>query len=498
MLIAGPNNVWFQAVQAKTVGNTGTTGLTGSTGAPGPVGEPGDIYYTKSSSIAINPGTDITETFQVDTLLAYSQGTYVYVSDQADPLNNNFNAIVLSYDKSSGILILHNFSNITGSYGAAAIYNINLDGIAGPTGPTGQKGVPGIAANTGASGATGATGPPGVAGPLSVRGYYVSAPQTGNRGQQTVVIFDQEDLTKSQGSFSPIYNTTTGYIVNPLSEPLVVQIAFQIAGPNGYSWSVSIRDDTSNSDLWSWTLYPNQAGSDNFSAIVILQPNHQVAVKFRQDTGSATYSFTQNLTRVQFTQLEYILGAIGPTGLTGPTGDTGPTGPTGTTGPTGPTGNTGDTGPTGPTGNTGTTGNTGPTGTEGATGNTGDTGPTGTEGATGTTGNTGDTGPTGPTGPTGNTGNTGATGVTGDTGDTGTTGTTGNTGNTGHTGPTGPTGNTGTTGPTGATGATGDTGNTGITGDTGVTGATGNTGPTGPTGIQRDTVQGNTGLPAYR
>jgi len=352
VLIAGPNNVWFQS---RVVGYTGPTGPTGIPGLDGTAGAPGDRYYTSSSAVVIDPAINQTITLQVTPDLAYIPGTYVYVVDSAS-LNNSFSAVVQTYDKTTGVLTINNFTNVTGLFNYTTIYNVNLNGIMGPSGPTGQQGIPGTASNTGATGTTGATGPAGTFGPVSTKGYYVSLPLYGTKGITKTIVFDREDLTKKQGNFDPIYNTTTGILVNPLNVDVVVLINFVVAGPNGYPWLVSIKDNTANQTLWDWQTYPNQSGVENYTTSVVLKPNHQVAVNFKENNGSQTYGFMPNITKIHFTQLDYVMGSVGPTGQAGPTGISGRATNTGSTGATGPQGIPGYatmTGATGPPGKVG-------------------------------------------------------------------------------------------------------------------------------------------------
>jgi len=350
-MIAGPNGIWFQS---RIVGYTGATGASGS---PGSTGTSGDRYLTASIPTYINPTTNPNETFQVETGLAYMPGIYVTVVDSTN-INNYFNALVQSYDKTTGLIILTSFSNINGLFGYpyAISYNVNLEGIMGPTGPTGMQGIPGTATNTGATGPQGLTGPPGVAGPLSTKGYYVSKTLEGLQTVDKVVIFDHLDITQSQGNFDAVYDTNTGILSNPTPYQLVVLFNFVIAGPNGYPWSVKIKDNTSSQILWSWSLYPNQSGSENFNTTIILKPSHQVSIVFNEANGSQVYRFQKNSTRILFTQLDYILGAVGPTGQSGIDGIPGTavnTGATGTTGPRGIPGLATNTGATGPPGTVG-------------------------------------------------------------------------------------------------------------------------------------------------
>lgn len=350
-MIAGPNGVWFQS---RIVGYTGSTGATGS---PGSTGTAGDRYYTSSTPTYVSPTSELTETLQVGTGLAYMQGSYVSVVDSIN-INNSFNALVQSYNKTTGIIDIASFSNISGLFGYAdaRIYNVNLGGIQGPTGPTGQQGISGAATNTGATGPQGLTGPPGTAGPISTKGYYVSKTLEGIQTVDKVVVFDHLDITQSQGNFDALYDTNTGLLTNPLQNDIVMMLNFVIAGPNGYPWLVKIKDNTSNSILWSWSLYPNQSGSENFSTTIVIKPNHQVSVVFNEANGSQVYRFQKNSTRILFTQLDYILGIAGPSGPTGQSGIPGSamnTGATGTTGPRGVPGLATNTGATGPPGTVG-------------------------------------------------------------------------------------------------------------------------------------------------
>ncbi len=150
--------------------------LTYPAGIPGPAGESGDKYLTLTSIMFSPTPTALTTstTATVAKNLAYSPGNSVLVADNSNPLTNNFEARVTSYDADTGEITIDTISNFNGSFSTVTVAGVNLDAIDGPQGPTGSQGIQGEIGATGSTGVqgpqgeiglTGATGSTGVQGP---------------------------------------------------------------------------------------------------------------------------------------------------------------------------------------------------------------------------------------------------------------------------------------------------------------------------------------------
>ena len=478
-----------------------------------------DISYNKLTGTLINTSTktiSVLVSGQLTTDVSIfdvniAQQPCIYVTKNTNHIVSssviNFNGssfstiVILSPTDTLQIQYLQ-FSNtvaniLQGQYVSRISYT-QMEFILGPTGSTGS---------TGPTGWTGPTGSPALRGPLNTLSFYASSAINSPLGVTTTVIHDTRDISNSSVNtrMDISYNTVSGVLTNTSTKPISVLVSGQL------STDVSIFDlivqqpciyVTKNANNIVSSSAINFNGS-SFSTIVVLSPTDILQIQYLQFSNPVA-SILQGrfVTRVSYTQMEFLQGEVGPMGPTGPRGGgtggesgTGPTGGRGATGWTGPvgigsTGGRGDTGIQGPTGWTGPVGigSTGGRGDTGIQGPTGWTGPVGI-GATGGRGDTGIQGPTGWTGPVGigATGGRGDTGVQGPTGWTGPVGTgaTGGRGDTGIQGPTGWTGpvGTGATGSTGVMGGRGDTGEQGPTGYTGLRGDTGDTGEAGPTGL---------------
>ena len=317
----------------------GPTGYGGKdiTGPTGPTGPIGDKFNALSSITTINPSLTGHISMIISANLSYIPGNSVLIFDTTDT-NNSFEALVYSYNISTGAIELHDFFNIKGSsYPLTSIFNINLDGIDGATGSIGSIGPTGISSTitgyTGYTGYTGATGSTGSIGHTGYTGYTGITGSTGSTGST--------GATGSNGSTG-----ATGGI-----------------GSTGETGNTGSTGATGNNGSTGLTGPTGATGETGYTG----------------PTGETGY-----------TGYTGVLGATGETGETGPSGSTGYIGATGYTGPTGPTGEIGLTGMTGMSGYTGYLGPTGPTGATGPTGPTGLIGPTGFRGQTGITGPTGD------------------------------------------------------------------------------------------------------------
>jgi hypothetical protein len=310
----GPTGVTGPTGRTGPTGPIGT-GPTGYTGLTGPRGADGDLYNTQTLvSVTINPVEGGSLFLDVAVNLAYIRGNTVVVVDNNNP-DNYFVGFVQFYDKSTGRIIINRIDDVNGTFNIPSIYNVNLNGIAGPTGETGPTGV------------TGATGPTGAPGDL--------------------------------------YNTRTTTAITPnpsFGSSITLTVSRRLAYIAGNS-----------------VIVVSPSNPDIFFEGRVFSYNGASGVMTIDKLANINGPFATDFYNVNLDGIDGPTGYTGPsgptgfTGETGPTGQTGPTGPlgTGATGNTGPTGETGQTGPTGPTGMTGPTGQTGPTGIQGPTGTTG-------------------------------------------------------------------------------------------------------------------------------
>ena len=123
-------------------GEDGSTGPTGEDGPTGPNGEDGDKYLTQTIvSFSPTPILGLYDTTGiVSKNLSYISGNTVLVTDNSDPLINNFEARIVGYVKTSGFLYIDNIQKLNGTFTDDTIYTVALYGLDGPTGPIGNAG----------------------------------------------------------------------------------------------------------------------------------------------------------------------------------------------------------------------------------------------------------------------------------------------------------------------------------------------------------------------
>lgn len=107
-------------------------------GARGPAGEPGTsaeaLYIGNSNDYYATIVQDQVYTFNIETSLAFTTGTYVTLTPTGDPTFNHL-CLVQSYSGTTGVIELYVLQNLTGSI-ASNSWVINLSGPAGPVLPT--------------------------------------------------------------------------------------------------------------------------------------------------------------------------------------------------------------------------------------------------------------------------------------------------------------------------------------------------------------------------
>lgn len=228
-------------------GQTGATGDQGLQGIAGITGTTGDRFQTSTGSVTINPSSG-SVSLTVSSGLAYIAGNSVVVVDAATSANR-FEGIVTSYSGST--LNIGSITNISGSFGSPAIYNVSLDGIDGPVGAAGATGATG----TGVTGATGNT-----QGPYYIDLYY----ETPNN-----VTINNANLSSQSNNFP------SSFTVNNSGNLITITNSNVLAASNNYQllplyatvhYASNVGSNISN---WlatpAWTYYSLTANKINTS-----------------------------------------------------------------------------------------------------------------------------------------------------------------------------------------------------------------------------------------
>ena len=206
-------------------------------------------------------------------------------------------------------------------------YIVGPIGNTGPVGLTGAQGIPGSATLTGA---TGSPGPAGIAGPLSTRSYYVSTDAVYTGSTNCAFICNTIDPIYTRGDIDFYYDTNNGTITNISTYPICVVMEFQIKAVSG-SWNIYIQDTGDNNILWNSNIN-NIDSINSYTHMCVIQPRQTIKPIFNIKlenivyinwgySSSNTFTMSARDTKIQITQLEYV---IGPTGVLGPTGPIGP------------------------------------------------------------------------------------------------------------------------------------------------------------------------------
>jgi hypothetical protein len=149
-------------------------------------------------------------------------------------------------------------------------------------------------------------------GNMPVRQYYLMSTSLYPINSSIILVCDTLDSGKSDGNFSASYNTTTGYLSNPTPNNLTIGLQAKIAGPNGSPWLVSLKDGATQSTLFDWINNTCNIYNSDYNTNFILHANQSVYLDFLEvGGGPSTFSLLSNATRVQFTQLDYIIGPAG-------------------------------------------------------------------------------------------------------------------------------------------------------------------------------------------
>jgi len=202
-------------------------------------------------------------------------------------------------------------------------------------------------------GSTGPTGPAAIQGPMASLSYFLSAAIPVTQNIETNIIYDTYDISDSNvnANIYMSYNTTTGILSNTSGKTISVLISGQLTADIsnfdlGYDQPSIYVKKNANNIISSSVI--NFAGS-SFSTVVVLGSTDTIQVSYKQYSNTmANVLQGRYVTRITYTQMDFIKGDMGSTGPTGYNGLTGVTGPTGPIGYTGTSGQTGQTGPTGP------------------------------------------------------------------------------------------------------------------------------------------------------
>jgi len=202
-------------------------------------------------------------------------------------------------------------------------------GVTGPTGYTGPTGATGPTGSTGDTGSTGPTGPAAIQGPMISLSYYLSSPTPVTQNTETNIIYDTYDISGSSvnANIYMSYNTTTGILTNTSTNTISVLVSGQLTTDiSNFDLErdqpcIYVKKNASNIVSSSVVNF----GGSSFSTVIVLAPTDTIHVSYRQYSfNGANILQGRYVTRITYTQLDFIKGDIGPTGYTG---DIGPTGP---------------------------------------------------------------------------------------------------------------------------------------------------------------------------
>ncbi len=238
-------------------GAQGPTGATGPTGPQGPTGlngQPGDKYHTTSTTtLTIVPNGTITLT-TVDLGLDYSTVQTVLV---AHDLSNHMHGDVVSYNHSTGVLVL-DIQHKSGS-GTYSSWEINLQGAVGIAGPQGP---------TGATGATGAQGPQGIQGVNGTNG--TNGTNGINNGVRPKTGFYYSDLPNATRYFIDGEGSLTSEVFQTYSPNAKLFLAPIVIGSAKTATSLRFQTTTAHAAKTArLCIYSNSANEDYPGALLL-------------------------------------------------------------------------------------------------------------------------------------------------------------------------------------------------------------------------------------
>ena len=119
------------------------------------------------------------------------------------------------------------------------------------------------------------------------------------------------DATNSNGSINFMYNTSTGVLKNTTHFIVTILVSGQVTTNCSALNTLFIKKNL-NSIISSSAINFN---GNSFSSVIVLYPNDIVTIEYIQYTeNTITILNGQYVSRITFTQLDYITGATGPTG----------------------------------------------------------------------------------------------------------------------------------------------------------------------------------------
>lgn len=220
---SGINGAVGQTGPQGVQGTQGTQGVAGSAGTSGSSGAAGDRYQTTSTT-EFTLGTSTTLT--VETGLAYTPAQDIIITYD---VNNHQVCTVVSYNASTGVLVIGPPITVTGS-GTYSSWTVNLEGAAGGDGSSGTSGA------NGSSGTSGLQGPQGVQGIQGVAGTSGTAGTSGSSGTSPVL-----PLPVVYGLYSQTANSTI--VTNTTAETTIIGsgVGTLSVPANGFSVGDSFR-----------------------------------------------------------------------------------------------------------------------------------------------------------------------------------------------------------------------------------------------------------------
>jgi hypothetical protein len=326
-----------------------------------------DISYNRATGILINTSNDVIsvlisgqlatnistfDTMSIQPCIFITKNTnHIVSSSVINFQGSSFSTIVVLGPTDTVQIQYIQYSDsvatiLQGQYTTRITYT-QLDYIQGDTGPTGDNGHTGP---TGHTGLTGPTGPAAIEGPMVSLSYFLSSPIPLIQNTETNITYDTYDISGSNvnSDVHIAYNTTTGILSNTSTKIISVLLSGQLT-TDIYNFDVQqgqpslfVKKNTNNIISSSVINF----GGSSFSTVIVLGPTDTIQITYKQYSNSvANILQGRYVTRITYTQLDFIKGDMGSTG---PTGYSIPSDSTGSTGPTGSIGYTGALGPTGP------------------------------------------------------------------------------------------------------------------------------------------------------
>ena len=385
-------------------GTSGDSGSSGTNGTAGTSGINGDKYRTPATgSYAL--GNPAGGTLTINAGLGYSVAQSILI---VYDINNYQTSTVLSYDKTTGVLIFSDATAVVGS-GTYSTWTVNLAGAAGgdgssgtsglsgtsgiagtsgtnapgttsgTSGRTGTQGIQGRAGTSGTSGTTGTSGTSGFSGDkyrtTGTGSYALGNPAGGTLtigtelsysvAQSILVVYN---LSNYQTSSVVSYDKTTGV--------LVFSGASSVVGSGTYStWTVNLAGAAGGNGTSGSAGSSGVSGTSGYNGYFDTTWAGDFQLAYNYGGGEVVYFEGSSYLVVNPTTgtetPSNSSGIFYPVALGGSNGTSGTAGTSGTSGLSGTAGSSGISGTSGTSGISGTSGVNGTSGTSGISGTSG-------------------------------------------------------------------------------------------------------------------------------